>query len=71
MAAYILTKRYGFDTPDIDFGKLPESWLGKEEKDVRAKLGGIKFACDKVDEKVREALELDRGSKLREDREAR
>ena len=71
LAAYILTKHYGFDTPDIDFSKLTETYPGKEEKDVRAELGHIKFACDRVDEKVREALDLDRSSKAREDRDAR
>ena len=71
MAAYILTKRYGFDVPDIDFGSISAKYPGKEEKDVRAQLGSVKFACDRVDEKVREAIELSRGSKDRDDREAR
>ena len=71
MAAYILTKHYGFDTPEIDFSKLTEKYPGKEEKDVRGQLGGIKFAVDRVDEKVREAIELDRSSRNRNDRDAR
>ena len=71
MAAYILTKHYGFETPEIDFVKLTEKYPGKEEKDVRSQLGGIKFAVDRVDEKVREALELSRGSRANEDRDAR
>ena len=71
LAAYILVKHYGFDTPDVDFSKLTETYPGKEEKVVRAELGRIKFACDRVDEKVREALELDRGSKAKDNRDAR
>ena len=71
LTAYILTKRYGFDTPEIDFSKLTDTYPGKEEKDVRAELGRIKFACDRVDERVREAIELSRGSKSKDDREAR
>ena len=71
LTAYILTKRYGFDAPEIDFSKLTDTYPGKEEKDVRAELGRIKFACDRVDERVREAIELSRGSKSRDDREAR
>lgn len=71
LAAYILTKHYGFDTPDIDFSKLTETYPGKEEKVVRAELGRIKFACDRVDEKVHEALDLDRGSRTRDDKDAR
>ena len=71
LAAYILVKHYGFDTPDVDFSKLTETYPGKEEKAVRAELGRIKFACDRVDEKVREALELDRGSKAKDNRDAR
>lgn len=71
LAAYILTKRYGFDTPEIDFSRLTETYPGKEEKDVRAELGRIKFACDRVDEKVQEAVELSRGTKNKDDREAR
>jgi hypothetical protein len=51
--------------------KLTEKYPGKEEKDVRSQLGGIKFAVDRVDEKVREALELSRGSRTKEDRDAR
>ena len=71
LAAYILANHYGFDAPDIDFSRLTETYPGKEEKVVRAELGRIKFACDRVDEKVQEAIALDRGSKLKEDREAR
>lgn len=71
LASYILVKHYGFDTPDVDFSKLTETYPGKEEKAVRAELGRIKFACDRVDEKVREALELDRGSKAKDNRDAR
>ena len=71
MAAYILIKHYGLDTPDIDFNAISATYPGKEEKDVRSQLGDIKFACDRVDEKVREALELSRGSKNRDDRDAR
>ena len=71
MAAYILTKHYGYDTPEIDFSTMTEKYPGKEEKDVRSQLGGIKFAVDRVDEKVREALELSRGSRANEDRDAR
>ncbi len=71
LAAYILVKHYGFDTPDVDFSKLTETYPGKEEKAVRAELGRIKFACDRVDEKVREALELNRGSKAKDNRDAR
>lgn len=69
LTAYILTKRYGFDAPEIDFSKLTETYPGKEEKDVRAELGRIKFACDRVDERVREAIELGRVS--RDDRDER
>lgn len=71
LAAYILVKHYGFDTPDVDFSKLTETYPGKEEKAVRAELGRIKFACDRVNEKVREALELDRSSKAKDNRDAR
>ena len=71
LAAYILNKRYGFDTPEIDFGRLTETYPGKEEKDVRAELGRIKFACDRDDEKVQEAVALSRGTKNKDDREAR
>ena len=71
MAAYIITKHYGFETPDVDFSKTTDKYPGKEEKEVRSQLGGIKFVCDKLDEKVREALEHERSSKSREDNEAR
>lgn len=71
LAAYILVKHYGFDTPDVDFSKLTETYPGKEEKAVRAELGRIKFACDRVNEKVCEALELDRSSKAKDNRDAR
>ena len=71
MAAYILTKHYGFDAPDIDFNAISAKYPGKEEKDVRSQLGGIKFAVDRVDAKVQEALELSRGSRANEDRDAR
>ena len=71
LAAYILAKHYGIDAPDIDFDKISGTYPGKEEKDVRAQLGGIKFACDRIDEKIREAIELERGSRSGEDREAR
>ncbi len=69
LTAYILTKRYGYDAPEIDFSKFTETYPGKEEKDVRAELGRIKFACDRVDERIREAIELGRAG--RDDRDER
>ena len=69
MAAYILTKHYGFDAPGIGFDNMSRTYPGQEEKDVRAELGSIKFAADRIDAKVQEAIELSRGS--RDDREAR
>ena len=71
MAAYILTKRYGFETPEVDFGRMTETYPGKEEKDVRGQLVSIRVSAETIDRRVREALELDRSSKLRDDRDAR
>ena len=71
MTAYILTKHYGFDAPEIDFGRMSSEYPGKEEKEVRGQLGIIKFSAETIDRRVQEALELDRGSKIKEDREAR
>ena len=69
MAAYVVTRHYGFDTPEIAFGEMSSTYPGKEEKDVRAELGSIKFAADRIDARVQEAIELSRGS--RDDRDAR
>ena len=71
MAAYILTKRYGFETPEVDFSKMTETYPGREEKDVRGQLVSIRVSAETIDRRVREALELDRSSKLRDDRDAR
>ena len=71
MSAYILTKHYGFDTPDVDFGKMSAGYPGKEEKEVRGQLGIIRFSAETIDRKVQEALELDRSTRNKEDREAR
>lgn len=69
LAAYILTEHYGFDAPEIAFGEMSASYPGKEEKDVRAELGGIKFAADRIDARVQEAIELSRAG--RDDRDER
>ena len=66
LAAYILTKHYGLDAPAIDFGKIAANYPGKEEKEVRSELGGIKFISERIDRKVREAIELSRTDKREE-----
>ena len=71
MAAYILTKHYGFDAPEIDFEKMSKEYPGKEEKEVRGQLGIIKFSAETIDHRVQESLELNRASKKRDDPEAR
>ena len=71
MAAYILTKHYGFDVPKIDFEGMSSGYPGKEEKDVRAQLGIIRHAADTIDRRTQEAYELGRGSKSKDDREER
>ena len=71
MSAYILTKHYGFDAPEIDFGRISSEYPGKEEKDVRAQLGIIKHVADSIDLRVQEVLELGRETKNRDDREER
>ena len=71
MSAYILTKHYGFDAPEIDFGRISSEYPGKEEKDVRAQLGIIKHVADSIDLRVQEVLELGRETKSRDDREER
>lgn len=71
VAAYILTKHYGFDAPEIDFDRLSSEYPGKEEKEVRGQLGIIKFSAETIDHRVQEALELSRGSRPREDRDVR
>ena len=71
LAAYILTKHYGFDAPEIDFDKMSVEYPGKEEKEVRGQLGIIKFSADTIDRRVQESLELSRASKKKEDIEAR
>ena len=58
MSAYIVTKRYGFEPPNIEFGRLASRFYGKEEKEVREKLGGIRFTADRIHQKVQEQAEL-------------
>ena len=70
MAAYILTKHYGFDAPEIDFEKMSKEYPGKEEKEVRGQLGIIKHSAETINNRVQEAIELGR-SKNRDDRETR
>lgn len=69
LAAYILTKHYGYDAPGVDFDGMSAAYPGKEEKDVRAQLGGIRFITEQIDRKILEALELIRSD--RDDRESR
>jgi hypothetical protein len=45
MAAYILTKHYGYDAPDINFGEMSAKYPGKEESEVRGQLGIIKHTA--------------------------
>jgi len=60
-SAYLVTKRYGFNAPDIDFGRMAESFRGREEKEVREQLGGMRFTADRIHHKVQEQVELARG----------
>ena len=62
-SAYLVTKRYGFDPPDIGFGEMASHFYGREEKDVRESLGGMRFTADRIHQKVQDRLELSRGSK--------
>lgn len=62
-SAYLVTKRYGFDAPDISFGEMASHFYGKEEKDVREALGGMRFTADRIHQKVQDQQELSRGNK--------
>ena len=62
-SAYLVTKRYGMNPPDIDFGKMADSFRGREEKDVREELGGMRFTADRIHQKVQEQLEQNRETK--------
>jgi hypothetical protein len=68
LSAYILTKHYGYDAPDINFGEMSEKYPGKEESEVRGQLGIIKHTAETIDNRVQEALELNRADKYREER---
>ena len=60
-SAYLVTRRYGFDAPDINFSRMTESFQGMEEKKVREELGGMRFTADRIHHKVQEQLELSKG----------
>ena len=60
-SAYLVIKRYGLNAPDIDFGRMSESFHGMEEKKVREELGGMRFTVDRIHHKVQEQVELSRG----------
>ncbi len=60
-SAYLVTRRYGFDAPDINFGRMAESFQGMEEKKVREELGGMRFTADRIHHKVQEQLEFSKG----------
>lgn len=68
LSAYILTKHYGYDAPDINFGEMSEKYPGKEESEVRGQLGIIKHTAETIDNRVQEALELNRADKYRGER---
>ena len=68
LSAYILTKHYGYDAPDINFGEMSAKYPGKEESEVRGQLGIIKHTAETIDNRVQEALELNRADKYREER---
>jgi len=68
LAAYILTKHYGLEAPDIDFDKIAATYPGKEEKQVREEMGGIRFAANTINNRVQEVIELNRSDNTREER---
>ena len=68
MAAYILTKHYGYEAPEIGFGEMSSKYPGKEESEVRGQLGIIKHTAETIDSRVQEALALNRMDKQREER---
>jgi len=68
LAAYILTKRCGFEPPAVDFDRISAKFRGREEKDVRSMLGNVRFIVDRMEKQVRESIKLCRTDKEREDR---
>ncbi len=68
LSAYILTKHYGYDAPEISFGEMSAKYPGKEESEVRGQLGIIKHVAETIDNRVQEAIELNRTDKHREER---
>ena len=63
MSAYIVTKQYGMEPPNIQFGRMATRFYGKEEKEVREELGGIRFNAERIHQKVQEQVEQFRGNK--------
>jgi hypothetical protein len=68
LSAYILTKHYGYEAPEIGFGEMSSKYPGKEESEVRGQLGIIKHTAETIDSRVQEALALNRMDKQREER---
>ena len=60
-SAYLVTRHYGFDAPDINFSRMAESFQGMEEKKVREELGGMRFTADRIHHKVQEQVEISKG----------
>ena len=65
-AAVILSKRYGVNPPEIDVLKLITTFPGREEKDVRKELTGLKNAASEIDRMMTGYLKLERAEKENE-----
>lgn len=63
MAAYMLSKRYGVESTEIDFERVAKHFPGMEEKDVRKELNEARFFAEKIDQKVQEYQDRQRESK--------
>lgn len=68
LSAYILTKHYGYETPEISFGEISKTYPGREESEVRAQLSTTRYIAETIDKRVQEAIELNRADKHREER---
>ena len=67
-ASYILCERYGFDTGDFNFERVPERLANASAKDVRKELSGIRDSANEISQDMMRRLDaVEKNKRARDD----
>ncbi len=67
-ASYILCERYGFDTGDFNFERVPERFANASAKDIRRELSAIRDTANEISQEMTRRLDaVEKNKRARDD----